>query len=129
MDRDVELVTDDEKIAHMLAFTSWQFTSELWVLSACKQVRYVKANLGSLQQTTVDMRTRWAPLKKDYEQIRIPLAKFRAAASDANDTDVARPVVPGNRGAGWQLTADTTVWREDLAEKLREAIRVLPDPA
>lgn len=127
MDVDVEDMNDDGKITHMLNFNEWQYTSELWVLSAYEVVRYTNADLGRLAGTTVEMRQQWAALKKDYEEIRIPLAKFRPSANAADrDTDVAYPVVPGGCGAGWTLGPETVIWREELAEKLREAIRALP---
>jgi hypothetical protein len=127
MIRDVETMSDDGKIAHMFAFNTWQFTSELWTMSAYEHVRHIKSNLGRIGATTVEMRNQWVALKRDFELIRIPLAKFRASGNSDTEIEVAHPVVPGNRGAGWQVGPNAIVWREELGEKFREAIRSLPD--
>lgn len=118
---------DREKEMFAVDLMVWQTRSQLWVLGAYEVVRFVKANLGSLGQTRGTLEE-WSRLKRQYERVRIPLAKFqRAGTAPDDDLGIAFPAIPGTRGAGWLLNERTVVWRDDLADELRAALRVLPD--
>jgi hypothetical protein len=123
---DLDSLSDEEKADQAMNDTRMGFLSELWVLAAYELVRLAEQNLGNLGATTPELRKQWRDLKRRYETIRIPIVKARPAGGTTDrDIDVAYPVVPGDRGAGWRV-GDMLIWRHDLADELLDAIRACP---
>jgi hypothetical protein len=123
---DIDQMNDEEKGQSALSDARMGFLSELWVLAAYELVRLAEQNLGNLGAITPELRKKWRDLKRRYETIRIPIVKARPARDTKDhEIDVAYPVVPGDRGAGW-LVGETLIWRDDLADELLDAIRACP---
>ena len=56
-------------------------------------------------------------LLKEFERLRMPMAKLQVAKSFKSDNPIARPGLSGS-GVGWATSAETFISRVELADKM-----------
>ena len=100
--------------------------SYLWVLGAYEFIR------------TLDERCRNQPAifgkninrkvnetKREFERVRVPLAKLKVARNYPSDSRIAFPAF-GSRGVAWRISKTTFIQRRELSDKLLELLEELP---
>lgn len=93
--------------------------SYLWVLGAYEVVRSLNQRFKDLS----DLKLRWhlesLQLKRSFERVRVPLAKFEAAKRyKTTDSHVAFPALTEEHGIAWRVSADQFTVRGHLSDLL-----------
>jgi len=99
--------------------------SVLWVFGAYEVVRTIHQRLrehsdARVQQSKLCFRV--GELKKQFERVRIPLAKLEPPARFPSDTGVAVSGVDFDRCATWFVTPNEHVTRRELSDALLESL-------
>ena len=102
--------------------------SYLWVLGSYEYVRVLNQRKRKAPQIFWNNLPDVLPLKRQFERVRIPLAKLEPASKyKKTDYAIAFPYFDIRRGRiGWIIAPDVMVTRRELSDKLLnflEAIR------
>jgi hypothetical protein len=94
--------------------------SQLWVLGAYELVRALdekrRSNVLSL---SLDLEHKLIALKRQFERLRIPLAKLEPADRwKKTDFDVAMPALHETSGISWAVAPGVFIPRRELADEL-----------
>ncbi len=111
-----------------LAFQEHLTLSYLWVLGGYELVRTMAQRYHEDPKLVSDeLARRTNRVKKDFERVRIPLAKFEPSRSNRGiDSAIAWPAYHAEHGVAWQLAPNVFVSRRQLADgflELLEAVR------
>ena len=127
---DVSLVEEDQSfvsefdknegsIEEALKLTDRFTLSYLWVLGAYELVRSICQRLDKNKDTvSPDVAQSFVTLKKQFNRIRVPLAKMEAASGYKTDSHIAYPAIDFEKGIAWQLNQTDFITRKDLADQL-----------
>lgn len=97
--------------------------SYLWVLGAYEVVRSICQRAGKEVDVLPEQTERLKQLKRKFERLRVPLAKFEAANKHrTTDSCVAYPGVNTQLGIAWQLSQDTWIARRELSDSMLELL-------
>ncbi len=102
------------------AFQDHLGLSYLWILGGYELIRTVDQRCRSNPSLiSAELSARARQVKKTFERVRIPLAKFEPANSH-RDTDFtfAWPAYHPDRGIAWAVAPNTFISRSELAELL-----------
>lgn len=135
---DHDLVTGD---ARFLALSEEQCASEteslalnyritlsyLWVLGAYEVVRTIDQRCREQDPSLASATSKAIlALKRQFERLRIPLAKFEPANRHREtDSKVAYPALNLDYGIAWQVVADTFIPRKVLSDSFLEFLEGL----
>jgi hypothetical protein len=123
IDADQVFISDFERNINSLPESTKlteQFTlSYLWVLGAYELVRSICQRIKEKNGTIPDELKGFAELKKEFNRLRVPLAKMEPASSHKNtDSHIAYPALNTKKGIAWQIAHDVFITRQDLADRL-----------
>ena len=128
---DSSLIVDDESflsdfenkrnsIDESIKLTERFTLSYLWVLGSYELVRSICQRIGENRVVVSDETAqRFRELKKEFNRLRVPLAKMEPASVHKNtDSHIAFPALDPQKGIAWQVSEDVFVTRRDLADRL-----------
>ena len=102
------------------AFMEHLTLSYLWVLGGYELIRSVDQRCS--QNSTIvspSLAGRVKEIKKAFERLRVPLAKFEPARAHQNtDLPIAWPAMSPSAGVAWRVSEATYVSRQELGEFL-----------
>ena len=132
---DLSLIEDDqnfladfeknkESLDQSVKLTERFTLSYLWVLGSYELVRTI---CQRLQQKDLDVLPEVADsfqqLKKEFNRLRVPLAKMEAASAQKNtDSHIAYPAIHPGKGIAWRVSEGVFITRRDLADRLLETL-------
>jgi hypothetical protein len=100
----------------LLDFSDHITLSYLWVLGAYEVVRVIAERERNGQ---TGFAVGIAGLLRQFERVRIPLAKFEPAKKHRDtDSHIAYPALNETYGVAWQVAEDTYISRGELSEGL-----------
>jgi len=100
--------------------------SILWVFGAYEVVRTLHQRLRKHSDAAVprsELCFRIGELKKAFERVRVPLAKFEKPNRSPADTGVAIHGFDFEKGATWFVTSTKHVTRRELSDSLLETLQ------
>lgn len=128
---DVSLVEDDESFladfeqnkyssVESLKFNERLTLSYLWVLGSYELVRSICQRIKESRAGCPDeVANSFGELKKEFNRLRIPLAKMEPASAHVNtDSHIAYPMLHTQKGIAWQVAQNVFITRRDLADRL-----------
>ncbi|MBP2031211.1 hypothetical protein J2755_002174 [Methanohalophilus levihalophilus] len=121
--------TDEEN----MEYNEHIMISYLWVLGAYEIVRSIDQRVdknrgGDPELLDEDLNARVKKVKKNFERIRIPLAKFEPARShEDTDAPIAYPYTHMDLGFAWRVSQDTFISRRELSNDLLELLVAIRD--
>jgi hypothetical protein len=94
--------------------------SRFWVLGAYELVRTLDQRFRFSEDANASVnRDRSLALKREFERLRMPLAKFEPADKFPDDSPIAYPAINSQTGAmAWQVAAGVFIERRVLADRL-----------
>lgn len=93
--------------------------SYLWVIGAYEIVRTLDQRSHETSVTaSPSMSKHIKSVKRLFERVRIPLAKFETSRRNPNDNPVAYPAINPSHGVAWLITDNTFVSRRQLSDAL-----------
>lgn len=100
--------------------------SILWVFGAYEVIRTLHQRLrespdARVQRSELCFRT--GELKKRFERVRIPLAKFEIPHAFPSDRAVVLPAVDFEKGAAWFVSPTEHISRRDLSDAFLETLQ------
>ena len=102
--------------------------SYLWILGAYEVVRTLNQRFREKPAQTETRYLKSQELKKLFERIRIPLAKFEPSSRHKKtDFKIAYPALNSTHGIAWQVAGNHFISRDELAEALIEFVEWLRD--
>jgi hypothetical protein len=91
--------------------------SYLWVLGAYEIVRTLDQRTREASAGTPSpVAERITATKHLFERVRIPLAKFKAARRNPNDSPIAYPAVSPVHGIAWLVADNSFISRRQLSD-------------
>ena len=131
---DVSLIEDDElfladfennrnSLNENLKLNDRFTLSYLWVLGGYEVVRTICQRIKEKRDDIPgEVTANFEELKKEFNRLRIPLAKMEAASAHKNtDSHFAYPAI-NTKGIAWQVSQDVFITRRDLSDRLLEAL-------
>ncbi|ODT77908.1 MAG: hypothetical protein ABS69_08310 [Nitrosomonadales bacterium SCN 54-20] len=98
-------------------FTDFFTLSYLWVLGAYEVVRTITQRFKQTDGPTAPRYIKSQELKKLFERVRIPLAKFEPSERYKKiDSKVAYPSLTFEHGIAWQVSEKDFISRGELSE-------------
>ena len=105
-------------VERAMAFQEHLMLAYLWVLGGYELVRTVDECFRKTSDAS-PLASRAKMVKKAFERVRIPLAKFEPSrAHQHTDSSFAWPAYRPESGVAWQVTHGTFVSRAELADEL-----------
>ena len=100
--------------------------SYLWVLGSYEVVRTICQRIEENRNGIPDeIVAKFNSLKKEFNRLRVPLAKMEAASAHKNtDSHFAYPAI-NTSGIAWQVSPDVFITRRDLSDQLLETLEFL----
>ena len=97
--------------------------SYLWVLGGYEVVRTICQRIKENRDGLPDeIAAKFESLKKEFNRLRVPLAKMEAASAHKNtDSHFAYPAI-NTKGIAWQVSQDIFITRRDLSDQLLETL-------
>jgi len=87
--------------------------SYMWVMALYEVVRTLHQRLRAVSPDTA---AKVAVAKREFERIRIPMAKLEAASRFPEDSPFAWPSMDRLKGMSWYLSGELMISRAELAE-------------
>lgn len=135
---DCKLIKDDMKYCKLLSkngstgsddnsiseFSEHSMISYLWILGAYEVIRSIDERVdknrgGNPNILGEILNNKVKEVKKKFERIRIPLAKFEPArAHEETDFDFAYPHIHKSLGISWQVSDNIIIPRKELSDDL-----------
>lgn len=131
---DVKLIEEDksflqdldnnlESVEQNLVLSERLTISYLWVLGAYEAIRTMCQRIKDHKVAVLDeVATSLNQLKREFNRLRVPLAKMEPASSHKTDNHIAFPGINRDHGVAWQLNESTFVTRQQLSDSFLAAL-------
>ena len=129
-DRAYAAMSADERTEHCLSdgLTQRITLSVLWTFGAYEVVRTLAEKAGLTPSfMPSSLRNSVVLIRREYERVRVPLAKFKRAYKWDADRGSVVPAWSDEHGISWNVTGSTYVSRRELSDRflaLLDAVRV-----
>jgi hypothetical protein len=119
----IAALTEEERVTdrELLAFNELVTLSWLWVLGSYEIVRSLHQYLGEISPESDQYTEEVGKLKWEFEELRIPLAKFEKRRSKQTRL-VAWPAVSKSGEVAWTLDGITFTTRRHLAQRFLDVL-------